>query len=110
MVLPKIEYPTTEVMVPIIDKNITMRPMLVKEEKILLMAKQSGERQDQMNAIKQIVNNCMVNDSQGFDIETFPFVALEWLFIKLRAMSINNVVEVQYRLSDDEIAGRIGDG
>ena len=104
MALPKIQYPTFEVKVPILDKSITMRPMLVKEEKILLMAKQSGEREDQMNAIKQIVNNCLVDESQGFDLNTFPFVALEYMFIKLRAMSINNVVEVQYRLSDDETA------
>lgn len=101
MSLPKIEYPTFDVKEPITNQPIKMRPMLVKEEKILLMAKQSAEKQDQLNAVKQIVNNCVIGE---LDIDQMPFITLEWLFLKLRAQSISNIVEVQYQISEDKTA------
>jgi hypothetical protein len=65
------------------------------------MAKQGDNKQDQLNAIKQIVNNCIVDE---IDIDKMSFVTLEWLFLKLRAQSISNIVEVQYQLPDDKKA------
>lgn len=97
--LPKIEYPLFDVVDPLTKAKIQLRPMLIKEEKILLIAKQSDNKQDQLLAVKQIINNCVVD--QGFDIETFPFCSLEWLFLKLRAQSIGNVVTVQYQQGEE---------
>jgi len=97
--LPKIEHPTFEVTIPSIKTKIRMRPMLVKEEKILLMAKQSESRKEVLDAIKQIVNNCTVSDAKLDKITLFD---LEYLFIKLRSASISNIAKVSYRDNEDD--------
>jgi hypothetical protein len=88
--LPKIDYPTFELEVPSTGKKIKLRMMLVKEEKILLMAKQSGLSQ-QVMAIKQVVQNCVLDDT---DVSKLPTFDVEYIFIKIRARSINNVVNL----------------
>ena len=92
MELPKISLPTYNVTVPSTGKEITMRPMTVKEEKILLMARESGEEADVIKALVQIVNNCIV-DSKPPKLNYFD---LEWLFLKLRSQSVSNVVKMNY--------------
>lgn len=107
--LPKIEYPTFEVEVPSNKKKIRLRMMLVKEEKILLMAKQSGLSQ-QINAIKQVVQNCVLDDT---DVSKLPTFDVEYIFIKLRARSINNIVNLIVTDAEDgkkyEVQGDLDD-
>ena len=62
MSLPKINYPLFDVTIPSTDEKIKMRPFLVKEEKILLMAQTTGSAQDIVTSITQVVNNCIVGD------------------------------------------------
>ena len=56
MALPKLNTPTYELEVPSTDEKIKYRPFLVKEEKILLMAMESGENKDIVQAVKDIVS------------------------------------------------------
>ena len=100
MPLPKIKHPTTEFVVPSTGKKETFRPFLVKEEKILLMAKSSQEASDILRAVKQVVNNCAV--SKTFDVEKLALFDIEYLFVQLRAISVNNVVKVSYRDNEDQ--------
>jgi hypothetical protein len=95
--LPKIEYPTFELETPSTGKKVKLRMMLVKEEKILLMAKQSGLSQ-QVMAIKQVVQNCVLDDT---DISKLPTFDVEYLFIKIRARSINNIVNLLVTDAED---------
>jgi T4 bacteriophage base plate protein len=99
MALPKIEHPIFTIQIPSSKKNIKFRPFLVKEEKILLIAKESNKENDMMLAIKQIVNNCCLED---LDIDKLPIFDLEFLFLQLRAQSVNNTVNVSYRDLEDE--------
>jgi len=71
---------------------------LVKEEKILLMA-QTGNDRDVVKAIKQIINNCCLNES--INVNDLTVVDLEYIFVKLRARSVNNVVTVNYTDTED---------
>lgn len=98
MALPKISHPTFEVVVPSLKRKIKMRMMLVKEEKILLMAKESDGPTDVMNAIKQVVTNCIVDPIDANKLTVFD---LEYLFLKLRAASVDNVTKVSYRDNED---------
>ncbi len=100
MPLPKIEYPITEIEVPSMKKKFKFRPMLVKEEKILLMAKVSEDDTDIFNAVRQVVNNCCVDT--GVDIDKVSIFDLEYLFLKLRSISIGNTTEVSFRDNEDE--------
>ena len=99
MSLPKINYPLFDVVIPSSTKSIKMRPFLVKEEKILLTAQSSSDPRDVVLAIKQVVNNCIVDT---FDIENLTTFDLEYLFVKLRSRSINNIIEVTYNDPEDE--------
>ena len=61
MALPKLTTPTYELEVPSTDEKISYRPFLVKEEKILLMAMESGKSDDIKNAVGQIDSDCTFN-------------------------------------------------
>lgn len=98
MSLPKINYPLFEVTIPSTDQTIKMRPFLVKEEKLLLMAQSSGNSRDVVLAIKQVVNNCIVDP---IDVEKLTTFDLEYMFVKLRARSINNIIQVTYSDPED---------
>lgn len=100
MSLPKISQPLFDVTIPSSKKKIEFRPFLVKEEKILLIAQQSGNDTDSIRAIKQILNACVT--TTGFDIESLTTFDLEYLFLKLRAKSVNNIVKLAYRDNEDE--------
>jgi hypothetical protein len=98
MALPKISVPTFSEIIPTTSKKIKMKQMQVKDEKILLFAKESGSNGDILDAIKQVVNNCIIDD---VDIDKLSIVDLEYLFIKLRANSINNMSTIIYTDPED---------
>ena len=99
MTLPKIEKPLFELLVPSMKKTVKARPFVVREEKILLTAQQSGTEKDIILAIKQVLNNCIVDEFDVDDLATFD---LEYMFLKLRARSVNNVIKVSYRDNEDD--------
>jgi len=99
MPLPKIDQPLFDMTIPSTGKKITFRPFLVKEEKILLIAQQSGNDSEIIRAIKQILNNCIQDD---IDLDSFAIFDLEYAFLKLRARSVNNIVKLAYRDTEDE--------
>jgi len=100
MALPKIGYPTFELILPSTKETVKYRPFLVKEEKILLTSQASGEANDIINAVKQVINNCILTDKINVDgLTTFD---LEYLFIKIRAKSVNNVINLTYKDMEDD--------
>jgi hypothetical protein len=94
MTLPKIELPTYEVTLPSTGEEVTIRPFTVKEEKILLMAADSGDDNYIINTTKQIINNCLITDT--VKIDKLPFFDVDYLFIALRAKSIGEAIEMQF--------------
>jgi len=101
MGLPLIQSPTFAIVQPSTQKEILIRPFLVKEEKILLISKESKEDKDIYAAVKQVVQNCVL--SEEFNVENIPVYDLEYLFIKLRAYSVSNIVKFSVEDSDDGI-------
>lgn len=98
-ILPKIDYPIYKIKVPSLKKEFQFRPFLVKEEKLLLMAKESDSSSDILSAIKQIVNNCSMD--RKLDINKLAIFDLEYLFLKLRSISVDNSVKVSYKDNED---------
>ena len=82
MALPKLTTPTYELEIPSTDEKISYRPFLVKEEKILLMAMESGKNEDIVNAVKQIVSECTFNKLK---LGTMPMFDVEYIFFNIRA-------------------------
>lgn len=99
MPLPKIDQPLFDVIVPSSGKKIMFRPFLVKEEKLLLISQQGGEDTEVIRAIKQILRLCV--QDEDFNVDTLTTFDLEYLFLKLRAKSVNNVVKLSYRDNED---------
>jgi hypothetical protein len=99
MPLPKIDQPLFEVIVPSSKKKILFRPFLVKEEKLLLISQQGGEDTEVIRAIKQILRLCV--QDEDFDVDKLTTFDLEYLFLKLRAKSVNNIVKLSYRDNED---------
>lgn len=98
--LPKISYPTYNINIPSLKKTHKFRPFLVKEEKLLLMAKESDNPSDILTTIKQVINNCCVD--KVFDIDKLAIFDLEYVFLKLRAFSVENICYVSYKDAEDE--------
>ena len=108
MALPKIDTPIYDLELPLSKKKIRFRPFLVKEQKNLLMAMESGDRESIEQNVKQVLNNCTV--TEGIDIEKLPVIDIEYYFLQLRARSVGEVVENKYRCDntvDEKVCGNI---
>lgn len=96
MALPKIDLPIFELILPSTKKPIKYRPFTVKEEKILLVAQEAGDAEQEMLAARQIVGNCLIDG----DVDTFAMFDLEFMLLNLRARSVENNVE--FTIKDPE--------
>jgi len=97
--LPKIEFPIHNINIPSLKGSFKFRPFLVKEEKLLLMAKESQNQSDILIAIKQIINNCILD--KKLNVNKLSLFDLEFIFLKLRAISVDNIVKVAYKDTED---------
>ena len=102
MALPKIDTPVYELDLPLSKKHVRFRPFLVKEQKNLLMAMESGDSKSIEQNVKQVLNNCTI--TEDIDIEKLPVLDVEYYFLNLRARSVGEVVENKYRC-DNQVDG-----
>lgn len=93
MALPKIDLPLYETKLISNGKKVKYRPFTVKEEKLFLMAKETEDLETTFGAIKQVLTNCVQTD---MDIEKLPVFDIEHLFLKIRSVSVGEIVKLQY--------------
>ena len=98
MALPKLTTPTYELEVPSTDEIIKYRPFLVREEKILLIALESGEPEDIINAVKDIVTECTFGK---VDLGKLPMFDVEYIFLNIRAKSVGEISTLRLLCPDD---------
>jgi len=99
MPLPKIATPTYEMVLPSSNKKIKYRPFLVKEEKILIIAMESEDQKQITNALKTVINNCIL--SRGIKVDKLSTFDIEYLFLNIRGKSVGENVEVMITCPDD---------
>lgn len=97
--LPTIQHPIFNINVPSLKKEYKFRPFLVKEEKLLLMAKESQSETDIFTAIKQIVQNCCLDPK--LDVNKLAIFDLEYIFLRLRSISVDNIVKINFKDFED---------
>tara|TARA_R100000008_G_C3585745_1_gene172123 strand:- start:3091 stop:3801 length:711 start_codon:yes stop_codon:yes gene_type:complete len=97
MALPKLNVPEYNLKLPSSGKNVKYRPFLVKEEKLLYLAMESGEQKDMIDAVKNILTSC-TNLRSLKDLATFD---IEYLFLKIRTRSVGENVDVNITCPDD---------
>ena len=98
MALPKLEVPIYELTVPSTDEKIKYRPFLIKEEKILLIAMESGANEDVIQAVKQIVSECTFNTLK---LGNMPMFDVEYIFLQIRSKSVGEVSKLKILCRDD---------
>ena len=99
MALPKLITPTYELELPSSDEKIKFRPFLVKEEKILMIAMESGKSPDIVNAVKDIVKTCTFDK---LDISNIPMFDVEYVFLRIRSKSVGEVSKLKLLCPDDK--------
>jgi hypothetical protein len=98
MALPKIDMPIFEMEIPSSKKKVKYRPFTVKEEKILLIAQEGNNIKSAVEAVKQVVNNCLVDTN----IEEFAMFDLEYILLLLRSKSVDNNIKFAVKDTDTQ--------
>jgi hypothetical protein len=98
MALPKLTTPTYELEIPSTDEKIKYRPFLVKEEKILMMALETKNESDIVQAVKDIVSSCTFNK---VNLDAMPMFDVEYVFLNIRAKSVGEVSSFNVLCPDD---------
>jgi hypothetical protein len=99
--LPQIDLPISVLTVPSTGKKLNYRPFTVKEEKILLIAKETEDFDTMIIAIKQVINNCTFGKIKNFNTLT-PF-DFEFIFITLRKESISSNINAEKNCTNCEM-------
>ncbi len=98
MALPRVASPTYELKIPSTGEKISFRPFLVKEEKTLLMAMESGDSQSMSRAMQDIISSCTEGQ---VDLKSLAAFDIEYFFLQLRGRSIGEVLTISpHRPSD----------
>jgi len=86
----KISAPTYNDVIPSTKQKVKLTPFRVGDEKTLLIASQSKDTKQMINALKSVMKNCVepvrVDDLAPFD--------LEYLFLKLRSYSVGETADI----------------
>ena len=99
MALPVANTAKYELTLPSQQKTVSYRPFLVKEEKILLMAMESGNAGEMLNAVKDIVKNCTFGEIVA---EDYPMFDIEYVFLQIRAKSVGEIAKIKVLCPDDK--------
>tara|TARA_B100000214_G_scaffold351549_1_gene306041 strand:- start:74 stop:784 length:711 start_codon:yes stop_codon:yes gene_type:complete len=97
MALPTLNVPKFKMKLPSDGRTVNFRPFLVKEEKLLLLATETGSQEDIVIAIKNIITEC----TDIHDIDDLPTFDIEYVFLQIRTKSVGEQVEVSVTCPDD---------
>lgn len=99
MPLPKVVTSQYDLILPSTEKPIKFRPFLVKEEKVLLEAVESKKETQIMNAIRQILKNCIL--TKGIKVDELPSFDIEYIFLNIRSKSAGENLDLIITCGDD---------
>ena len=95
MVLPKLNTsPKYEMVIPSSKQTVRYRPYLVKEEKVLLMAFESNDSSQAMNAIIDTILVCVDENIKRETLTTFD---VEYMFTQIRSKSVGETSKVNVK-------------
>ena len=98
MALPRIDTPTYQLKLPSTQEIIEYRPFLMKEQKIIMMAQETGDDQQMVVAMQKLVTSCTFNK---INIMNLPVYDVEYMFLKIRGKSVGESVEINLICPDD---------
>lgn len=101
MPLPIVSTPTYELELPSNGKKVKYRPFLVKEEKLLILALESGNSKEISNAALNVITNCIL--TKGVKVTNLPIFDIEYLFLNIRAKSVGESINMIVTCGDDGV-------
>ena len=99
MALPKLNTVTYDLKLPSSGQKIEYRPFLVKEQKALMIAQESGDDKQIERTFAQIINDCVLDD---LDPYALPMFDVEYIFLRIRGKSVGGKVKLNLLCPDDE--------
>ena len=92
MALPRLnDVPKYTLKIPSTNKEITYRPFLVKEQKVFLMALESQDDKQILQAVLDTIEACVLDKINATNLALFD---LEYIFLKIRSVSVGEGAEV----------------
>jgi T4 bacteriophage base plate protein len=93
MIPIKTQYPNYFLEIPSTKKQISFRPFIEKERKVLLMAAESESKEVIFDSIKNILTACCPE----IDINALTIFDVEYIFLQLRSKSIGEMSGLNFR-------------
>ena len=91
MALPVLDTPKHSCVLPSTGETVTYRPFLVGEQKVLLVAQESENTNEQISEMIRLIDICC-DDIEANELAT---IDLEYLFLQLRIKSVGETADVQ---------------
>jgi hypothetical protein len=98
MALPKLQSQVYELEQPSTGEKIKYRPFLVKEQKNLMMASESGDETQIRDSLAGIISSCTFEKVDPFNV---PMFDVEFLFLRIRGKSVGEKIELNLLCPDD---------
>ena len=92
--IPQVKVPTFSMTLPVSKEKVDFRPFLVKEEKILLLVKDSKDPKDVARAIGDVVSSCTFDK---MSIHKYCLADVQYAFIQIRGKSIGEELELDLK-------------
>ena len=99
MALPKLETPVYTLNMPSTDEEVKYRPFLVKEQKRMMMAEESKNTKEIIDAVNQLISDCTFNK---IDTKKLAMFDAEYIFLQVRSKSVGSKVELNITCPDDK--------
>lgn len=93
MALPKVVTPTYKTTLPSTGETIEFRPFTVKEQKALLIAKESNDEEQMIRAVRDLISASVT----GVDVNDLTLFDFEYLFLKTRAKSVGETADIKIK-------------
>ena len=95
MALPKLnEVPNYELVIPSTQEKVRFRPYLVKEEKVLMIAMESEDQVQILNAIADTIRSCLSGDIK---LDPLPTFDIEYMFLQIRSKSVGENISLSLK-------------
>lgn len=98
MALPKLNNaPKYELTIPSTQTKVMYRPFLVKEEKALMIAAESGNQQNVLRTLVETIKACIEGDITVNNLTSFD---IEYMFLQLRTKSVGESANIGMKCSE----------
>ena len=104
MGLPIQSTPTHECVLPSNGETVKFRPFLVKEQKVLTLARESEDQKQILGAIKTMISAVTF---EKVDATKLAMADLEYLFLQVRCVSVGETTKVSVSCNDTECNGSV---